>query len=455
MGMNHQQLESLYAQAQQQGNAGQFLLQHPRYAQGQNIPNVLQGTSGQQPLRQPTVTGEVNGQQHIGRHDLPPGGGMGLNEQQVGQLYGMAQQNGNGSQFLLQHPRYAFNQGMQPPDPNQPADNGRSYLPPNQPVPPGQPAPVVQPGQPVGGAASVQGLINQMLGPQQGGPGSAVVGYDQTGQPIYIDNWNALQPEQMDQVMAIVSPYSQQSPLYGTQPYNAAAVPQALQQPAPGVTPQNGDVSLMRARPGTVQGDVSGQTGMGLGPQGQPGNQPPGNQGQPGGQGNQPHQGGGSTLMLSPQGEAVRRGLDDELAGTLTRLGVQRDQIPAMVKLMTARLESDQTEDLRQTDEAANARGVYNSGMRTTNRHNVTQGYDRQRQDLASNIAQQFSDLAQQEADARSRYNQGLTDLLLSLANDASNDPNYPTGSSGSSKGGKNKGRRNNTHKGPRKRNGK
>lgn len=121
-------------------------------------------------------------------------------------------------------------------------------------------------------------------------------------------------------------------------------------------------------------------------------------------------------LPLSPEFEAAHRQLDDALSQALTGIGVQRDQIPALLAQLSARMDTDQQESLRQTDEAANARGIYNSGIRTQDRGKVNLGYDRQRQDVANTTAQQYAELAQAESGARSGYAKDLADLYQELA---------------------------------------
>lgn len=137
-----------------------------------------------------------------------------------------------------------------------------------------------------------------------------------------------------------------------------------------------------------------------------------------------------STLTLSPAAEAARRGLEDELAATLASIGVARDQIPATLNLITTRLLNDQSEDLRNTDEAANARGIYDSGIRSTDRGRVTSGYDRKRADIAADAARQLSELAAAESGALAGFNRSWADILLDLAAAAAEDPDYGSGSS-------------------------
>lgn len=149
----------------------------------------------------------------------------------------------------------------------------------------------------------------------------------------------------------------------------------------------------------------------------------------------------GSTLWLSPEGEAMKRSLDDALAAELASVTTDRQQIPALIALVSERMMTDQTEDLRRTDEGANARGLYNSGIRTTNREKVDLGYGRQRQDLASQAATQYSDLARRETGAYTTYQQGLAEALLQLAQTAAAN-GTSIGSGGGKRGDKKKKRK-------------
>lgn len=132
-------------------------------------------------------------------------------------------------------------------------------------------------------------------------------------------------------------------------------------------------------------------------------------------------------LPLSPEFEAQRRALEDQLAQELTAIGVARDQIPAYIRLITERLSTEQAEGERQTNEGAEARGIYDSTIRTTDLGRVRTGFDRSRQDLASDTARQYSDLAARQSGALTGYQGGIAELLLALAQQQAQDPNAPT----------------------------
>lgn len=131
-------------------------------------------------------------------------------------------------------------------------------------------------------------------------------------------------------------------------------------------------------------------------------------------------------LPLSPEFEQGRRMLEDELAAALAQIQVGRDEIPAIVNMIEARLKNDEVDDVRRTNEAANARGLYNSGIRTTDVGRVNQAYGRQRQDVGTEMARTLRDLAGQESTARGGYDRGLLELLLEEGRRTAADPNAP-----------------------------
>jgi hypothetical protein len=132
------------------------------------------------------------------------------------------------------------------------------------------------------------------------------------------------------------------------------------------------------------------------------------------------------TLPLSPQFEASRRAASDQLSATLAQIGVAREEIPAMVNMITARMGTDQAFDTNMLNEAMNGRGLYDSGIRAQDTQQLNQGYDRQRQDMAFDVARQYRDLATQESQARLSYEQQLAEMLLELAQETIGDPSAP-----------------------------
>lgn len=123
----------------------------------------------------------------------------------------------------------------------------------------------------------------------------------------------------------------------------------------------------------------------------------------------------GFGLPLDPAFEAQRRALEDSLASALLNIGIAREEIPAMVRMLSNRIMTDQQLANRQVNEAVNARGLYNSGIRQTELGIAGLPFDRARQDLALEAARQYQELLRREADARLAYQQGLTEALIAL----------------------------------------
>jgi hypothetical protein len=87
-----------------------------------------------------------------------------------------------------------------------------------------------------------------------------------------------------------------------------------------------------------------------------------------------------------------------------------------LTQLFMSRLGTQQEESTRQVNEGAAARGIYQSGIRTTDIARSDLGYERQRQDYAMGVVQQQQELAAREAAARAQAQQGLAEALAALA---------------------------------------
>lgn len=135
-----------------------------------------------------------------------------------------------------------------------------------------------------------------------------------------------------------------------------------------------------------------------------------------------------SRIDLPPQLMPAMAQLEDELAAELAQVGVARSQIPAMVALFTQRLASQEGLDRGSLDESMASRGIYTSGIRTSELGNLLNQYNRQRQDFAFDTAGQYSDLAARESNARMNYNRGLADLAREAARIFANDRYSPYG---------------------------
>jgi hypothetical protein len=133
--------------------------------------------------------------------------------------------------------------------------------------------------------------------------------------------------------------------------------------------------------------------------------------------------------------EQARRALDDSLSAELAQLGVEEAQIPSWVNLVTARLATDQRETERRANEAANARGLYGSTIRTDTLGGIGQTFGRSREDLATEAAGMFTDIARRRSGAHAGYGQRLAELLLALASEQAKNPRTPVGSGSESPG--------------------
>lgn len=124
----------------------------------------------------------------------------------------------------------------------------------------------------------------------------------------------------------------------------------------------------------------------------------------------------GLGLPLTGAYEQGMRGLQDQLARDLSQLGIAWDQIPAVVNLVTQRLGTQQGLQSQQLAEQANARGIYGSGIQQRDQGLLNAGFDRQRQDLAFDTAQQYQQLSNQMAEAYQGFDQELRELMLEIA---------------------------------------
>jgi hypothetical protein len=126
-------------------------------------------------------------------------------------------------------------------------------------------------------------------------------------------------------------------------------------------------------------------------------------------------------LPMTPQFEAGRRGVQDQMNAALAQIGVSREQIPVIANLITQRLATDEGYDNRRLDESLANRGMFDSGTNPYVRgRDIYTPYGRERQDLAFNIAQQYADLSQAENQAYLEASQAMTELLLDRASDVS-----------------------------------
>jgi hypothetical protein len=98
-----------------------------------------------------------------------------------------------------------------------------------------------------------------------------------------------------------------------------------------------------------------------------------------------------------------------------------------MLDLNLSRLGTNEGESLYQTSADLGSRNIAGPGVGEQVMGDVRSGYDRQRQDMAIDTASLFDQLAQAEAEAGLGYNQGLTELLMQLAEQNASDPSLAT----------------------------
>jgi len=130
------------------------------------------------------------------------------------------------------------------------------------------------------------------------------------------------------------------------------------------------------------------------------------------------NQGPQNFLPSSPQSEAARRLADDQLAATLAQLGVQKEQIGPMVEMMKARFNTDEGYATKSLNENTGDRGIYDSGIRPQlQTRDIGVPFGRQRQDLANQASQLYSQNAADTGQAYLDYDQQAMEILLQLAN--------------------------------------
>ncbi len=141
-------------------------------------------------------------------------------------------------------------------------------------------------------------------------------------------------------------------------------------------------------------------------------------------------------MPLDPMFEQQRRGLDDSLSASLAGISSQRSMIDPRMQQDLARMGTDQSWNTGLMNESEVGRGMYDSSIRGMDATNLNTQYDRMRQDLANQSAEQYSLLAQDEGNAYLGYNQGLMELLLQSAEGSASDPYSPMPTYGGPGGG-------------------
>lgn len=351
----------------------------------------------QGPTYPPFDRNPVGGGQYTGQ-----GGGLGLSPEQLAEEFRKAQALGPNAvaQFMAAHPRFADqygygNQALGPPAPIQqtqyPGQGGvrpdvpyQGSRPPGWETPPGgyPGGPVSAPAQQTPGYWTPENMGNAQPMPLPQGPGynpAQPEGSNFYNQPPRDDSAYLPQPPQG-------FPFSQAQPA-GGQDFRQA--------PAQGATD-----AATRAAPAL---ESAGVDPLAKGRSDSPAPQALG-------------------LPLSPEFEAGTRALEDSLAGELANIGVAQQDIANMVELAKARLATDLADEKRQIDESSNARGIYDSGIRTSDRNKAQFRADRRLVDIGLTAAEQLRQLALQESGARGDYLRDLAELLADSARGAAQD---------------------------------
>jgi hypothetical protein len=128
-------------------------------------------------------------------------------------------------------------------------------------------------------------------------------------------------------------------------------------------------------------------------------------------------------LPLTGAGEQGNRILEDQLQAALAQITGQRGLVQPGVDLALARLGTDQGIAQANLDESLVGRGIYDSGIRTTDTQELSTQFGRGRQDLALGAAQQYADLDAQAAEAYGEFMRQLQELRLNLASDLAENP--------------------------------
>lgn len=128
-------------------------------------------------------------------------------------------------------------------------------------------------------------------------------------------------------------------------------------------------------------------------------------------------------LPVSPQFEAGRRAIQDELTAKLANYGVQEEELQRTLSLLQARMEADEMRDLSSVDEAMQERGRFHSGYRRQQRGRTALDYGRRRQDTAADAARALRELATGRSGAQSDYMKQLAELLAATAQQTASDP--------------------------------
>lgn len=149
-----------------------------------------------------------------------------------------------------------------------------------------------------------------------------------------------------------------------------------------------------------------------------------------------PYTNTGSTPAFLPQTPNYARGLrnlTDQYNSAMANIGQQRAGLRPAYDQQFSRMGTDVTQARRGLNSAMAGRNMYNSSARNTlDLEQIQMPYGRNLQDMNQQFNTMYGQLAEAEQNANLGYNQGLADLLLQRASDASSMMPYGLPQTGS-----------------------
>ena len=120
---------------------------------------------------------------------------------------------------------------------------------------------------------------------------------------------------------------------------------------------------------------------------------------------------------LTPDAQFLAAGniANSQYGATTSALAPAYNNLTNMFNLGLGRLGTNEAEAIRGVDETSNDRGLYGSGIRTTNRAKTNLDYDRQRQDQVYDFMGKYQDLMNTATQAGSAYDQSMSQAVADL----------------------------------------
>lgn len=147
-----------------------------------------------------------------------------------------------------------------------------------------------------------------------------------------------------------------------------------------------------------------------------------------------------NSMPLSGQFESGRRQLEDSLSSGLNQIGNQWSTLGPQNNLFLQRLATQQGLGQADVKEEMVGRGIYDSSITPYELSKLNADYDRQRQDQAFTMADQYRELSSGAAGVIQDYERGLIELLLQQAADEAANPGPGTDQTHGDVGGDDKG---------------